>query len=79
MDHLNNHFNDIVKLEKEVERLEEELDSYDIQKLMIDDVKFSENKIQYFPKEIKKIIDIEFKKLRGRVLKQYEENNCSNT
>ena len=66
MENLTDYYTDINKLEEEVERLEEELESYDVQKLMVDDVKFCENKINNIPKEINRIIDTEIKKLKIR-------------
>ena len=79
MENLTDYYTDINKLEEEVERLEEELESYDVQKLMVDDVKFCENKINNIPKEINRIIDTEIKKLKIRLSKNYESENGSNT
>ena len=75
MENLTDYYTDINKLEEEVERLEEELESYDVQKLMVDDVKFCENKINNIPKEINRIIDTEIKKLKIRLSKNYESEN----
>ena len=44
---------DISELEDEVDRLYAILNSYNIQKMMTDDVNYCERVIRYLPKEIK--------------------------
>ena len=69
---------DISELEDEVDRLYAILNSYNIQKMMTDDVNYCERVIRYLPKEIKKLVDYKFKHLRKYLLREYKEEIIHN-